>query len=191
MVTVSPARRRPRVAAGGATAVREKLLLFRVGDGTYGVSLGGLWEVLLPLGVTMLPTPPYQVCTALAYRGKNLPLIRLSQLFASSATAVPATTRVLLVRGSGQPIGLLADDVLEVAEVEVGRIQPFPALATTLPREFFRGVLAWRGRIIFVIDDAALGGFDEVVRFYADGPRSGEGAGANGAGGSTVSRSAG
>ena len=172
MAVVSPARRGTR-ASGGTTAVREKVLLFRVGDGTYGVSLGGLWEVLLPEGVTTLPTPPYQVCTVLAYRGKRLPLIRLSELFASSAVAVPATARVLLVRGLGQPVGLLVDDVLEVAEVDVGRIQPFPALATTLRREFFRGALAWRGRIIFVIDDTALSGFDEVLRFYSDVPRSG------------------
>jgi purine-binding chemotaxis protein CheW len=167
MAVVSPARRRPR-AAGGTTGVREKLLLFRVGDGTYGVSLGGLWEVLLPEGITTVPTPPYQVCTALAYRGTRLPLIRLSELFASPSPTVPPTARVLLARGSGQPIGLLADDVLEVAEVDASRIQPFPALATTLRREFFRGVVVWRGRIIFVIDDRALAGFDEVVRFYAD-----------------------
>ncbi len=172
MGVVSPARRRPR-AAGSTTAVREKLLLFRVGGGTYGVGLGRLWEVLLPEGVTTLPTAPYQVCTALAYRGKRLPLIRLSELFASEAVAVPATARVLLVRGRGQPVGLLVEDVLEVAEIDIGRIQPFPALATTLRREFFRGALAWRGRIIFVIDDAAMGGFDEVQRFYADAPRAG------------------
>ncbi len=172
MGVVSPARRGPR-AASSTTTVREKLLLFRVGGGTYGVGLDRLWEVLLPEGVTTLPTPPYQVCTALAYRGKRLPLIRLSELFASESATVPSTARVLLVRGRGQPVGLLVEDVLEVAEIEVGRIQPFPALATTLRREFFRGALAWRGRVIFVIDDAAMGGFDEVQRFYADAPRAG------------------
>lgn len=169
MAVLSPAKRRARTVA--AVGAREKLLLFRVGGETYGVSIAGLWEVLLPEGVTTLPTPPYQVCTALAYRGQSLPLVRLSELFAVPSTAVPATARVLLVRGRGRPAGLLADGVLEVAEVETARIQPFPALATTLNRGFFRGVLAWKGRVIFVIDEAALAEFDEVQRFYAEAGR--------------------
>ena len=166
----APARRRLRTG-GESSGARERLLLFRVGDGTYGVSLEGLWEVLLPEGVTTLPTPPYQVCTALAYRGKSLPLIRLSELFAIGSTAIPPTARVLLVRGRRGAVGLLADDVLQVAEIETARIHPFPAMATTLPRGFFRGAVSWQGRALFLIDGESLADFDEVQRFYADAPR--------------------
>jgi purine-binding chemotaxis protein CheW len=135
------------------------------------VGIDGLWEVLLPEGVTTLPTPPYQVCTALAYRGKSLPLLRLSELFACASTAVPATARVLLLRGRGVPVGLLADEVLDVAEIDAARIQPFPALATTLSPGFFRGALTWSGRVVFLIEEAAVSAFHEVRQFYANGPR--------------------
>jgi purine-binding chemotaxis protein CheW len=172
MAVLTPARRRSRTAASTA-GTRERFLLFRVGGGVYAVGIGGLWEVLLPEGVTTLPTPPYQVCTGLAYRGKRLPLIRLGELFAPPSAGVPATARVLLLRGGERAVGLLTDDVLEVAEIEVARLRPLPALATTLPRGFFRGAFAWKERVVLVIDEAAPGEFEEVVRFYTDGPPAG------------------
>jgi len=169
MAVLTPAKRQARTTAGLAGS-RERFLLFGVGGGLYAIGIEGLWEVLLPEGVTTLPTPPYQVCTALAYRGKRLPLIRLGELFAPPAGEVPASARVLLVRGGTQAVGLLADEVLDVTELEAGRLRPLPALATTLNRRFFRGAFTWQGRIILVIDAAAPGEFEEVVRFYADGP---------------------
>jgi hypothetical protein len=58
---------------------REQVLLFRVGESLYGIGIRGLWEVLSPEGITSLPTPQYQICTALAYRGRiQSPATRLT-----------------------------------------------------------------------------------------------------------------
>jgi purine-binding chemotaxis protein CheW len=147
--------------------VQEKFLLFRVGDEIYGMGLLGLREVLLPDGVTVLPTPPYRVCVALGHRGRRIPIIRMRALFEGPPEGTPATARVLLTQGQGHAIGLLVDEVLDMAEVDPARIAPVPALATLLDAGCFRGLLARQDRIILLVNEDGLGGFDEVARFYA------------------------
>ncbi len=148
-----------------APVAREQILLFRVGDGLYGIGVRGMWEVLSPEGVTGLPTPTYQVCTALAYRGRRLPLVRLGELFGVAADNVPPSARVLLIQGNGQPLGLLVDEVLEVVEVEPQCIAPMPRQATVLNPGLFRGLVGREGRVIILVNEDGLGSMAEVTRF--------------------------
>jgi purine-binding chemotaxis protein CheW len=163
-----PVKRRV-VARPEGVAVREKILLFRVGDEIYGMGLRGLQEVRLSDTVVALPTPPYQVCAELAYRGRRLPVIHLRALFDVPLAAAPASARVLVTQGQGRALGLLVDEVLEVAEVEPSHLAPIPRLATLLDPAFFRGLFARQERIILVLNEDGLGGVDEVVQFYGAG----------------------
>lgn len=168
MERLTPTKQRTRARAEGL-AVREKFLLFRVGDEIYGMGLGGLREVLLPDGLMALPTPAYQVCAAFTCRGRRLPVIRMRALFEDSPDEIPVTARVLLTQGQGRPIGLLVDEVLEMTEVEPTRIAPVPALATLLDPTCFRGLYTRQDRVILLVNEEGLARLDEVVQFYADG----------------------
>jgi chemotaxis signal transduction protein len=96
--------------------------------------------------------------------------MRISELFGVAADTVPPSVRVLLTQGQGRPLGLLVDEVLEVAEVDPARIAPVPRLATVLDPRFFRGLLSRRGRVILLMDAEGLAGFEQVVGFYAAAP---------------------
>lgn len=169
MERLAPAKRQARTRAEGPTT-REKFLLFRVGEETYGMGLRGLREVLLPDGVTPLPSPPYQVCVALEHRGRRVPILRMRALFEGFQVGYPPSARVLLTQGQARPLGLLVDEVLEMAEVDPTRIGPLPALATLLDPSCFRGLFTRQDRIILLVNEDGLGGFDEVAQFYAAGP---------------------
>lgn len=168
MERLAPAKRQSRTRAEGPTA-QEKFLLFRVGEEIYGTGLRALREVLLPDGLTPLPSPPYQVCVALEHRGHKVPVIRMRALFEGSQMGCLSSARVLLTQGQARPLGLLVDEVLEMAEVDPARIGPLPALATLLDTSCFRGLFTRQDRIILLVNEDGLGGFDEVVQFYATG----------------------
>ncbi len=168
MERLTPTKQRTRARVEGP-AVREKFLLFRVGDEIYGMGLRGLREVLLPDGLTALPTPAYQACAAFTYRGRRLPVIRMRALFEDSPADIPVTARVLLTQGQGRAIGLLVDEVLEIAEVDPARIAPVPALATLLDATSFRGLYTRQDRIILLVNEDGLARLDEVAQFYAAG----------------------
>jgi purine-binding chemotaxis protein CheW len=165
---LAPAKRQVRIRTGGSAA-QEKFLLFRVGEEIYGLGLRGLREVLLPDRVTPLPFPPYQVCVALEHRGRRLPVIHMRALFEGSTVGFPPTARVLVTQGQAGPLGLLVDEVLEMAEVDLARIGALPALATLLDPSCFRGLFTRQARIILLVNEDGLGRCDEVAQFYATG----------------------
>lgn len=156
---------RSRGAAPAAREQVEQVLLFRVGESLYGIGIRGLWEVLSSEGITGLPTPRYQICTALAYRGRKLPLVRLGELFGVSADTLPPSTRVLLTQGRGRPLGLLVDAVLGVVDIDPQRIAPMPAMASMLSPSLFRGLIGKEGRVIILVSEDGLGGMAEVASF--------------------------
>jgi purine-binding chemotaxis protein CheW len=163
---LAPTTRQARTRVGDATA-QEKFLLFRVGEEIYGMGFRGLREVLLPDGLIPLPSPPYQVCVALDHRGRRIPVIRLRALFEGGPAGIPPTARVLVTQGQARPIGLLVDEVLEMAEVNPARIGPMPVLATLLPPPCFRGLFARQDRIVLLVNEEGLGALDEVAQFHA------------------------
>ena len=164
----TPASRRARARAE-APAVQERFLLFRVGDEIYGIGLRGLHEVLPSDGVAGVPTRPFQVCVPLTHRGRGSPVIRMGVLFEETERAIPATARVLLTRVQKRLLGLLVDEVLEMAEVDPAQIAPLPALATLLPPACFRGLFTRQERVVLLVDEEGLGGLDEVAQCAAAG----------------------
>jgi purine-binding chemotaxis protein CheW len=149
----------------GSTASAEQFLLFRVGGETYGLGIEGLWEVMPPEGITGLPTAAHQVCSALAYRGHRLPLVRLAELFGVPADRVPASAQVLLLDAPGRTLGILVDEVLDLLEVPAARITPMPRLATTLAPRLFRGLCGREERAVILLRAEGLGELPDVVRF--------------------------
>lgn len=161
------AGRRGPVRAEGSE-LRERFLLFRVGAEIYGMGLRGLQEVLPPDGVAALPALPSQVCVLLAHRGRSVPVIRARALFEGSQTAIPPTARVLLTRGR-RAIGLLVDEVLDMAEASPAEVAPLPERATLLDPACFRGLFTRQDRIIVLLNEAGLEGLDEVAQLGAAG----------------------
>ena len=161
------AKRRARLRPAQTVAVREQILLFRIGDGTYGLGVDKVWEILTPEGVTDLPTPPHQICTALAYRARRLPLIRLSELFGVPLYQVPAEARVLLTESHQGLLGLLVEQVLGLAEVRHGQVARLPALATLLDPRLFRGAFTRDEGVVVLLDPDGLGALEEVAQFHA------------------------
>jgi len=164
----APAKRQANTRTKSSTAL-QKFLLFRVGEEIYGMGLGGLREVLSSDGVRSLPSCPSQVCVTLEHRGRKVPVIYMRALFEGSHVESPPSGRVLLAQGRAGPLGLLVDEVLEIAEVESACIGPLPALATLLDPSCFRGLFTRQGRIVLLINEDGLAGLDEVVQLSATG----------------------
>lgn len=91
----------------------------------------------------------------------------MSDLYGVPKVGVPSTARVLLTQSQGRPLGLLVDEVLEIAGVDPTRIAPVPALATLLDPSFFRGLFGRGERVILLVNEDGLAGFEEVDQFYA------------------------
>lgn len=141
-----------------ATALRERFLLIRLGDETYGLPIAAVDEVVrLPETLTRMPKAPAYVQGVMNLRGKVIPVIDQRQRFSVSGDAVGDARRVVVVTLDGLQAGFAVDAVARILEVEAGDLMPAPELSDDGGRLFDRAARVERdGDVILLIDPKAL-----------------------------------
>jgi len=92
----------------------EETLIFRLGDGRYGVSARLVREVQ-PLSVyTPLPGTPSFVLGLVNLRGRLLAALDIRPLLALPISSPQPAAMLLIVSASGMDVALLTDEVIEI-----------------------------------------------------------------------------
>lgn len=143
-------------ASTGAQAEgRERFLVIRLGNESYGLPISAVDEVVrLPGTLTRLPRAPAYVQGVLNLRGRVIPVIDQRRRFAVPGEGETRGRIVVLTLGKLQA-GFAVDAVTEILEVEPGEILPSPDLSEAGAGQFDRA-LERDGRVILLIDPAAL-----------------------------------
>lgn len=110
-------------------AHREKIVIFRVGGGTYGVGMDRVREINNPDRIVGIPGTPDFVPGMANLRGDLIPLVDMRVLFGFAGHAAPASAKFLVVEHNGQRAGLLVDAVSDVIDVDRGQFEPVSRLA--------------------------------------------------------------
>jgi len=127
------------------------VVTFRRAQGVYALSLTDLREIRALTRICQIPGASPVVPGVVHYRGELLSLHDLSVFTAGTVTREVAAW-VLVAEHDGQRIGMLADDVLDVLDIEVGGIQAVP-LTLGEVGEVFAGITRER---VLVLDVAKL-----------------------------------
>jgi chemotaxis-related protein WspB len=125
------------------------LLTFTAAGEPYGLNVAGVVELVPRVGLRVVPHAPAELAGLLEYRGGVVPVIDLGVLLGSSPCADRLSTRIILVksppggqnRGEGLPdpdraprlLGLIAEQVIDLVEVEPDRIAPAPVHLARAP----------------------------------------------------------
>lgn len=137
---------------------RERFLVIRLGDETYGLPIAAVDEVVrLPETLTRLPKAPAYVQGVMNLRGKVIPVIDQRQRFSVSGDAVGEARRVVVVTLGELQAGFAVDAVARILEVEADDLMPAPELSGDGSRLFDRAARVEReGDVILLIDPRAL-----------------------------------
>ena len=91
-----------------------------------------------------MPNAPDHAPGLINVRGKVVPLIDLRVLLGMSRGPNTIDTRIIVIETvmGGEPaiVGLLADKVYEVTEIDLGAIETTPKVGMTWPAEYIRGI---------------------------------------------------
>ena len=138
-------------------AGQREFLTFRLGDELYGVDLRGILEVTRPTAITPVPFSPAWVLGVMMLRGAVVPIFHVGRMLGLDVEGrVEPGERILLVnrtrvdaapgadapsgRRGGNPVGLLVDEVREVAAVPEEALGPVPPTVRGPKAEFVNGV---------------------------------------------------
>jgi purine-binding chemotaxis protein CheW len=111
-------------------------------------------EILDPVPVTVVPGARRFVSSVLNVRGKVIPLADLRQRFGMPPAPATADTRFIVIETDigGEPttVGIVADKVHEVTELNHATLQPAPPIGMRWQPEFIAAIGKWNGDFIVV-----------------------------------------
>jgi purine-binding chemotaxis protein CheW len=140
MAMTQPPRQQPDAdgPAGAATAYAaprsdhdwpalEQVLTFRLAGERYGIAIGAIVEILKYRQATPVPRAEPVVHGIISLRGRIVTVIDGRRRLGLAPAEIGPTSRIVVVRDQGEPVGILVDQVLQVLKLPADAIKPPPA----------------------------------------------------------------
>ena len=131
-------------------------LTFKLQDEVFALDISKVREVLDFITVTKVPRMPDFLRGVINLRGSVVPVIDLRLKFGMPITAKTVNTCVIIVEVKLNDetviLGVLADSVQEVMDLEADAIEPAPRIGTHLKTDFIKGMGKHKETFIMILD---------------------------------------
>ena len=132
---------------------RQVLMLGLAGE-MFALDARQVREILDPIPVTRVPGAQSFVSSVLNVRGKVIPLADLRVRFGMPPASITPDSRfiVLEIDLAGEPttIGIVADKVYEVTDLDTSTLQKAPPIGMRWQPEFIAAIAKWKDEFIIV-----------------------------------------
>jgi purine-binding chemotaxis protein CheW len=132
---------------------RQVLMLGLAGE-MFALDARQVREILDPVPVTRVPGAQPFVSNVLNVRGKVIPLADLRVRFGMPPASITSDSRfiVLEIDVAGEPttIGIVADKVYEVTDLDTTTLQKAPPIGMRWRPEFIAAIAKWKDEFIIV-----------------------------------------
>lgn len=147
----------------------NQYLTFKLDNEIFGLSIHKVREVLDFIKVTKVPQTPDYMIGVINLRGSVVPVVDLKQKFGMSITERTINTCIIIVEidisSERAILGILADSVQEVLELDDKDIEPAPRLGTRISTEFIKGMGKHNDNFIILLDIDRIFMEDSLLNF--------------------------
>ena len=150
-------------AAGRMTQDLEdgaQVLMLGLADEVLAIDARQVREILDPVPVTRVPGAKPYVASLINVRGKIIPLADLRQRFGAPPAPLTPDSRFVVIEidlgGDLTTIGVIADKVYEVTELDSSTRQKTPPVGMHWRPEFVAGIAKWNDEFIVLPDMAKI-----------------------------------
>lgn len=153
---MSDGRRELEIATEAQDAGTESVLLFQLGEETYGLPLSDVQEVIaVPDVLTRVPNAPSFIEGVINLRGRVLPVIDQTRRF-GAATAPTAARKVIVTRSGTLQAGFIVDGVSAIRKIPRSDLSEPSGLLSGGRRLFDQVARSADGDVVLIVDARAL-----------------------------------
>jgi purine-binding chemotaxis protein CheW len=138
----------------GDIVLTDQYLTFTLAEETFAIEIVKVREVIDFVHLTRVPRMPVFLRGVINLRGSVVPVIDLRLILGMPSVEKTVDTCIIIaeVNMAGEPLhlGMLADSVQEVIDIDPAQIDPPPKLGSMLNTDFIRG-MGKRGEGFFII----------------------------------------
>jgi len=92
----------------------KQFIVIKQGQEKYGINISYIHNIVRMQSITRVPKAPSYMKGVINLRGEIIPVMSLRLRFGMEATEYTNTSRIIIVKVSGQAIGIIVDEVEEV-----------------------------------------------------------------------------
>ncbi|MDR2733483.1 MAG: chemotaxis protein CheW [Spirochaetota bacterium] len=134
-----------------------KYLTYRLGDEQYGIEIGKVQEIIGLMPMTRVPRTPDCVRGVINLRGKVIPVVDLRMKFGLNSVEDTRKTCIIVMHfvqadRTLLTLGIVVDEVSEVAEFSRDQLQPQPAFGTKVMANLILGIGRIGERVVIILD---------------------------------------
>lgn len=139
-----------------APQVIKQYLTFNIGHEHYGLELSQTREIIEYSGITEVPLMPNFLRGVINLRGDVVPVIDLAVRLGRKPIEVQKRTCIIVVEletnDQNHVLGLLADAVSEVIEMDEANIEEAPSFGANIRADFIQGIAKRDDEFIVLLD---------------------------------------
>ena len=139
-----------------ATDTVSQWVTFRLGDELYGIDVLQVQEVLRITEISPVPGASGYVLGIINLRGNVVTVIDARNRFGLASKESDDASRIIVVDAYDKVVGLLVDNVSEVAYVPNSKIEISPNVGADDGNKFVSGVYNRDGELLIMVDLAKL-----------------------------------
>lgn len=141
------------VESKGRTETGEhQLVVFKLGEEAYGLSISEVQEINRIQEITRLPGTPEFVEGVINLRGRIIPVIDLRKRFGFEAREWDRSTRIVVTRFQEETIGVIVDSVTEVLRISEEVIEPPSKVVEGVETEYIQGIANLGEKLVILLD---------------------------------------
>ena len=134
----------------------RQYLSFKLDEEEFALDISKVREVLDFTKITKVPQTPAFMKGVINLRGAVVPVVDLDRKFGIKDTEKTVNTRIIIgevsIEGDETVLGVLADSVHEVMELEPESIEPAPKIGTRLNTDFIKGMGKRDDEFVMILD---------------------------------------
>jgi len=131
-------------------------LSFKLGEEIFAVDVAKVREILDVIAITKVPQTPDFMRGVINLRGSVVPVMDMRLKFGMPPTERTVNTCIIVMEvteeGETMVLGVLADSVQEVLDMEPDQIEPAPRIGTRLRSDYIKGMGKHSDRFIIILD---------------------------------------
>ena len=133
-----------------------QVVICQLGDESYGLDIGSVYEIIRFAESTAVPTAPAFVDGVINLRGRIIPVVDLSSRFGLRRSATTKSTRIIVAGTAGVRVGLVVDAVTEVLIISDEAVEATPDVVSGCDSAYIRGIAKLAEELVILLDLSAL-----------------------------------
>jgi purine-binding chemotaxis protein CheW len=130
----------------------DKLVTFRLGDDLFAADIFSVERVLRYEAPTSVPDMPDYIEGVIDYQQRVVPIVNLRLRFELPKIEVRSETRILILHGGGEWIGVVVDAVTAVTSFDPASVAQPPKIFRGLAGEYLKGIVRMGEKLVILLD---------------------------------------